>query len=682
MPKNLQNLLRVSLVLLVSSFAFGQGSLYSGVAQTATGNALAGESVTLCTANPGTTTPPCSSLAVTYTDITLGTQCTNNPVTLGPSSGTGCTNPGLTDGFGNYTFFSSPGTYYRQLYGYGIVTPFVGAVILPASGTGATGGALGQKQVRNQVGSFAGFAQVATDQGFGGVDIGDNTNKAYASTSCASTGCELDQPPVGSATITTPVTFSTFGRAPLWLSYPGSAALTFSSNSAAAITFGWGNHANFLNTQPGAGISGLKLIGGGGTSIGVQMDPSGAAADEAVIDRTYLQSFGTNIAWSGGGLGSYGTTISNSVIQAASTENLLVTDNIENIRLLGNIIGGGPLGLHINNTGHTADINAFGNSWDTNQTSAIQADAGSSCDIKSIGEHYETNGSGNPQFINWNANQCRLVLVGDSFNNDSGNAATQHINIGGSGTVVAFGSIVYGNAATTEFVNTGTSGSALLIGTRRVSGVTNDVAGSGNIVDINVGAFPQTIIQTASHDTFQIGEGTTDNTWHMKDATANNDFTFAGTTGNVTIPGTATVGGTSNQLVFNGNANSTTINIPNSGAGASVLSLPDASAYTGRVWGQTQNGVTGVYQSIRNTAGCTTGAAQGNACAAPVTITLINAYPNTNYSAGCTPVGAPTNLPGSPYVVAKALGSFTVNYVAMSAAAASWPNLDCWAIHD
>lgn len=106
--------------------------------------------------------------------------------------------------------------------------------------------------------------------------------------------------------------------------------------------------------------------------------------------------------------------------------------------------------------------------------------------------------------------------------------------------------------------------------------------------------------------------------------------------------------------------------------------MPDA----GGIVNVSLNNSFAVTASKRAVSGCTTGAAAGNACAAPITITWPGAFSNTSYAAGCTPNGLPTNFPSSPYVVTKSAGSMTVNYIAITAAAASWPSLDCWAQQD
>ena len=117
-------------VLCLTVSAWGAGSYYPLLIQTPTGNAVAGATVALCTALP-TSATPCggASLEPTYTDITLSTACTLNPIILGPSSGAGCTNPGFSNGVGVAGLFinsaagTPPGFFYYQVYGQGILTP-------------------------------------------------------------------------------------------------------------------------------------------------------------------------------------------------------------------------------------------------------------------------------------------------------------------------------------------------------------------------------------------------------------------------------------------------------------------------------------------------------------------------------------------------------------------------------
>jgi hypothetical protein len=94
------------------------------------------------------------------------------------------------------------------------------------------------------------------------------------------------------------------------------------------------------------------------------------------------------------------------------------------------------------------------------------------------------------------------------------------------------------------------------------------------------------------------------------------------------------------------------------------------------------NKVSGVYQSKRKVAGCTTAPTLAGSCATPITVAWPTPFVDTNYSVSCTPSGAPTNVPGAPHVSSKSTSGVIVNYVAITAAAASWATIDCEATRD
>jgi hypothetical protein len=81
-------------------------------------------------------------------------------------------------------------------------------------------------------------------------------------------------------------------------------------------------------------------------------------------------------------------------------------------------------------------------------------------------------------------------------------------------------------------------------------------------------------------------------------------------------------------------------------------------------------------------AGCTTAASVGGVCASPVTIVWPVAFADTNYRTECSPTGTATNLPGAPNITAQTASTVTVNYFAVSGAAASWQNINCVAVHN
>jgi len=142
------------LALALSCGAWGQGSVSTGppTAVNGQGQPLPGVKVAVCTANPGLTpVPPCTStLAVTYTDITLSTQCvgTAKPLSNPGGAGSTCSNPGFVDSKGNVLAYAVAGTYWCEYYGTNVHT-YVEPCIFPGTGGGGGGGSVGPGTVNN-----------------------------------------------------------------------------------------------------------------------------------------------------------------------------------------------------------------------------------------------------------------------------------------------------------------------------------------------------------------------------------------------------------------------------------------------------------------------------------------------------------------------------------------------------
>jgi hypothetical protein len=118
--------------------------------------------------------------------------------------------------------------------------------------------------------------------------------------------------------------------------------------------------------------------------------------------------------------------------------------------------------------------------------------------------------------------------------------------------------------------------------------------------------------------------------------------------------------------------------VPVNPAASRNISIVDPG--TNSTMGLTLNATSGAYQSKRGVPGCTTGATIGAIC--NFTVTWPASFLGTNYSVTCTPSGGPTNLPSSPYVTTKTTSSITVNYFAITAAAATWAFVDCVGVMD
>jgi hypothetical protein len=125
------------LCLLLSLPALGQFApvvVTTGVAvtnvggpiQNNMGQALAGVTIAIVTANPGASpsTPITTNLTAVYTDSGVGTSCSGTLQVWAtfPASAAKCSNPGLSDGYGNWTAYVFPGTYWAVVYGSGIQT--------------------------------------------------------------------------------------------------------------------------------------------------------------------------------------------------------------------------------------------------------------------------------------------------------------------------------------------------------------------------------------------------------------------------------------------------------------------------------------------------------------------------------------------------------------------------------
>jgi len=80
--------------------------------------------------------------------------------------------------------------------------------------------------------------------------------------------------------------------------------------------------------------------------------------------------------------------------------------------------------------------------------------------------------------------------------------------------------------------------------------------------------------------------------------------------------------------------------------------------------------------------GCTTPGVAGSPCVAPITVTWTTSFANASYFPVCTGITVTAGSPGAVYVVSQLAGSMVINYPAITAAAASYNNVTCWAVHN
>jgi hypothetical protein len=119
---------------------------------------------------------------------------------------------------------------------------------------------------------------------------------------------------------------------------------------------------------------------------------------------------------------------------------------------------------------------------------------------------------------------------------------------------------------------------------------------------------------------------------------------------------------------------------PAATSAARTVNIPDPGATSNL--GLSLNATSGLYQSKRAVAGCTTAASVGGSCATDITVTWATAFPDANYSLTCSGMSPSAGFPSNPFIVSKAAGSAHVNYFAVTAVAAAYTSIDCIAVHD
>lgn len=117
-------------VLALSLMAWGQGSVFSGQTFNRSGQPISGALVAITTTNPCSPTTLCSNGAAggAYTGATPPANLAS--LATDPTLGTPGPNPLVTDSYGNWSAYASPGLYWSTTYS-GSITPYVVAVAIP-----------------------------------------------------------------------------------------------------------------------------------------------------------------------------------------------------------------------------------------------------------------------------------------------------------------------------------------------------------------------------------------------------------------------------------------------------------------------------------------------------------------------------------------------------------------------
>lgn len=462
---------------------------------------------------------------------------------------------------------------------------------------------------------------------FPGSDIGAKTNAAYAA--LPSTGGEIYIPAGACLSFSTPIVFGTLHK-PVTLRGAGSPAtcLTYTGTTGVAITVNVGVQSRINRLEDfqlnGSGVGNATT----GTLIGGSND---TGTESMRMSRMMITNFGLGLTFSGGNtflfagdqlhLNNNGQNFLSSV-GAESNRCINCTFSLDTPGTTGTLANSVRLS-------NSAEWTFVGCSFDNAQISlATNATA------HLFGGHMENPGLTSYDYFTMAGNLLDLTNV--EFLQDNGSAfANNRFGSLVSGTLNLFGGAAFSPITLGSFVNLAGSSQFMNFGFRLNSTFTSGVA-SGSTTGSSA-SFPSN------------GSG---------------DATLSGQ--------------------FNGNtflANSYTgafISINSNPATAGIVRL---NATDSVCWGTT-NVCLHAAQVKRAVAGCTTAASIGGVCASPITVTWPVSFADTNYSVVCTPNGAATNLPSAPYWTAKAVGTATINYYAVTAAAASWPSIDCVAVHD
>lgn len=328
-------------MLLFPSLAFAQGgSLFSGgiTVLSSSGRPIGGATITVCAF--GASGIPCSPTITVYTSPTLSVTAAN---------------PGTTDGNGNLFVYASPGRYTYTVTGTGITgTSFTATVAGSGGGTGdvlssgvnnftntnnfagttnlngpytsASTGTHGGTETFNALlncQNLEGVQCVDSRLARGGIDIGDELNKAYIALPAHGGVIWLFPNPNDNVyNFTTPIVFATsvkpvrlecYGATTVSPSVNGACVLNYTPTTATnALTLDYGFAGSGSGIEPNHGIQNVTLInngcltqgGCGSSASGVKIGNTNGGAGQATF-RMRVLGFGTgfnavginNYAW-------------------------------------------------------------------------------------------------------------------------------------------------------------------------------------------------------------------------------------------------------------------------------------------------------------------------------------------------------------------------------------------------
>jgi hypothetical protein len=474
---------------------------------------------------------------------------------------------------------------------------------------------------------------------FPGVDIGDQINHAAAD--CPPSGCVIHVA-AGNYSFSTQMTLHT-GYPLTLVCDPGgnqnggsvaTTLLNYVGQSGTAITFDASN---------GGGIEGCTVISSQGptySTIGISITSAvGDVFSNVQVGDANGHGFHTGLQISTTPNYVFLDTFFQLYLRGNATNlNFPYTgDNTtnENISFVGGVLSGAGTVSQTCATLSNFEMHFYGVSFDG---CPITIAGGGNTAITFDSDHFEATLGGSDPFVvvNEPRKPCSLTFVTPNFVTNSATPSSL-INVAGSGMydVVAPKALA---SSTNSLITSNNNAAYVLVENPNLSGVTYTIDPSsgthyGAANDIEHGVF----LTGTQNCAFRYGLGTITGCQSFATLNAARTWTFPNLSGTVGISG---------------------------------------------------NSVTGFYQSVKNTVGCTTGSGLGNGCASGtgvVTVTWPTAFADASYSVTCTGSGALTGTPGPVYIVAstKLAASVQFDYLNLgSGAAAAYSLVDCIAVHD
>jgi hypothetical protein len=442
---------------------------------------------------------------------------------------------------------------------------------------------------------------------FPGVDIGDQINHAAAD--CPPSGCVIHVA-AGNYSFSTQITLHT-GYPLTLVCDPGgnqnggsvaTTLLNYVGQSGTAITFDASN---------GGGIEGCTVISSQGptySTIGISITSAvGDVFSNVQVGDANGHGFHTGLQISTTPNYVFLDTFFQLYLRGNATNlNFPYTgDNTtnENISFVGGVLSDAGTVSQTCATLSNFEMHFYGVSFDG---CPITIAGGGNTAITFDSDHFEATLGGSDPFVvvNEPRKPCSLTFVTPNFVTNSATPSSL-INVAGSGMydVVAPKALA---SSTNSLITSNNNAAYVLVENPNLSGVTYTIDPSsgthyGAANDIEHGVF----LTGTQNCAFRYGLGTITGCQSFATLNAARTWTFPNLSGTVGISG---------------------------------------------------NSVTGFYQSVKNTVGCTTGSGLGNGCASGtgvVTVTWPTAFADASYSVTCTGSGALTGTPGPVYIVAS-----------------------------